>query len=189
MWCRLASNFYECVKSSSMYLDGPNSNWFSLSQSWTELEHWLNFATFKGPVRTHCGPPSSPTTHNQVGIWLRPLGNAANVACLTLLWQGSKWLSGISIWLVFRRSWGWIPALDPGGLAMWMLQFYGNTVKGIIGTHTKQAPHTLVTTTTLSIYKHPYKSRHPWKGTMCIHYRRKQKWIADLLIWLFKRSE
>ena len=124
MWCRLASNFYECVKSSSMYLDGPNSNWFSLSQSWTELEHWLNFATFKGPVGTHCGPPSSPTTHNQVGIQLRPLGNAAYVACLTLLWQGSKWLNGKSVWLVFRRSWVRIPALDPSGHAMRTLQKY-----------------------------------------------------------------
>ena len=39
-----------------------------------------------------------------VGIWLRPLGNAAYVACLPLLCQGSKWLNGKSFWLV------WIPA-------------------------------------------------------------------------------
>ena len=36
--------------------------------------------------------------------WLRPLGNA-HVACLLLLCQGFKWLSGNSVWLVFRRSW------------------------------------------------------------------------------------
>ena len=45
-----------------------------------------------------------------VGIWLRPLGNAAYVACLPLLCQGSKWLNGKSVWLVFRRSWVQIPA-------------------------------------------------------------------------------
>ena len=45
-----------------------------------------------------------------VGIWLRPLGNVAYVACLPLLCQGSKWLNGKSIWLVFRRYWVWIPA-------------------------------------------------------------------------------
>ena len=39
-----------------------------------------------------------------VGIQLRPLGNAAYVACLLLLCQGSEWLSGKSVWLVFRRS-------------------------------------------------------------------------------------
>ena len=27
-----------------------------------------------------------------------------------LLCQGFKWLNGESVWLVFRRSWGWIPA-------------------------------------------------------------------------------
>ena len=45
-----------------------------------------------------------------VGIRLMPLGNAAYVACLLLLCQGSKWLNGMSIWLVFRRSWVRIPA-------------------------------------------------------------------------------
>ena len=40
-----------------------------------------------------------------VGIWLRTLGNAAYVACLPLFCQGSKWLNGKSVWLVFRRSW------------------------------------------------------------------------------------
>ena len=45
-----------------------------------------------------------------VGIQLRPLGNAAYVAYLPLLYQGSKWLNGNSAWLVFRRSWVWIPA-------------------------------------------------------------------------------
>ena len=39
-----------------------------------------------------------------VGIRLKPLGNAAYVACLPLLCQGFKWLSGKSIWLVFRGS-------------------------------------------------------------------------------------
>ena len=42
----------------------PNSSWFSLSQSWTELEPWLNFANFKGPVMTP-SPLSSPSSHNQ----------------------------------------------------------------------------------------------------------------------------
>ena len=41
---------------------------------------------------------------SSVGIWLKLLGNAAYVACLPLLCQGFKWLSGKSIWLVFRRS-------------------------------------------------------------------------------------
>ena len=45
-----------------------------------------------------------------VGIWLRPLGYAAYVACLPLLHQGSMWLSGTSVCLVFRRSWVQIPA-------------------------------------------------------------------------------
>ena len=44
------------------------------------------------------------------GIRLRPLGNAAYVACLPLLCQGSKWLNGKSVWLVFGRSCVWIPA-------------------------------------------------------------------------------
>ena len=48
---------------------------------------------------------ASPSSHNQVGVRLRPLGNAACVACLLLLCQGSKWLNGKSVWLVFRRSW------------------------------------------------------------------------------------
>ena len=39
-----------------------------------------------------------------VRIWLSLLGNAAYVACLPLLWQGSKWLNGRSVWLVFRRK-------------------------------------------------------------------------------------
>ena len=47
---------------------------------------------------------------NQLGIWLRILGNAAYVACLPLLCQRSKWLNGKSVWLVFRVSWVWIPA-------------------------------------------------------------------------------
>ena len=46
----------------------------------------------------------------QVGIRLRPLANAAYVACLPLLYQGSKWCNCKSVWLVFRRSWVWIPA-------------------------------------------------------------------------------
>jgi len=32
-----------------------------------------------------------------VGIQLRPLGNAAYVACLPLLFQVSKWLNGKSV--------------------------------------------------------------------------------------------
>ena len=32
-----------------------------------------------------------------VGIWLRPLGNATCVACLLLLYQGSKWLNDKSV--------------------------------------------------------------------------------------------
>ena len=39
-----------------------------------------------------------------VEILLRPLGNAAYMACLPLLCQGSKWPNGKSIWLVFRKS-------------------------------------------------------------------------------------
>ena len=35
---------------------------------------------------------SSPSLERVVGIWLKPLGNAAYVACLPLLFQGSKWL-------------------------------------------------------------------------------------------------
>ena len=31
-----------------------------------------------------------------VGIWLRPLDNAAYVACLLLICQGSEWLNGRS---------------------------------------------------------------------------------------------
>ena len=38
---------------------------------------------------------------------LRPLGNAACVACLPLLCQGSKWFNGMSVWLGFRV---WIQA-------------------------------------------------------------------------------
>ena len=47
-----------------------------------------------------------------VVIQPRPLGDAAYmyVACLPLLCQGSKWLNGKSVWLVFRRSWVQIPA-------------------------------------------------------------------------------
>ena len=45
-----------------------------------------------------------------VGIRLRPLGNAAHVACLLLLCQGFEWLTGKSVWLAFRRSWVRIPA-------------------------------------------------------------------------------
>ena len=45
-----------------------------------------------------------------VGIRLRPLGNAAYVPGLPLLCHGSKRLNGKSIWLVFKRSWVWIPA-------------------------------------------------------------------------------
>ena len=41
---------------------------------------------------------------SSVRIRLKPVGHAAYVACLPLLCQGSKWLSGNSIWLVFRRS-------------------------------------------------------------------------------------
>ena len=44
------------------------------------------------------------------GIQLRPLGNAAYVACLLLFCQGFEWLNGKSVWLVFRRSWVQIPA-------------------------------------------------------------------------------
>ena len=40
-----------------------------------------------------------------VGIQLRPLGNAAYVACLPLLCHGSKWLNGKNIWLVSTRFW------------------------------------------------------------------------------------
>ena len=51
-----------------------------------------------------------------VGIWLRPPGNAAYVACLWLLYQGSKLLSSKSVWLVFTSSsqnqwWQSIPLL------------------------------------------------------------------------------
>ena len=47
---------------------------------------------------------------SSAGIWLKPLSNAAYVACLPLLCQGFKWLNKKSVWLVFRRSWAWIPA-------------------------------------------------------------------------------
>ena len=55
----------------------------------------------------------SPTLREweSVGIQLRPLGNAAYVACLPHLCQGSKWLNGKSVWLVFRKSWVRIPAV------------------------------------------------------------------------------
>ena len=42
---------------------------------------------------------------SSVRIWLRPLGNATYIVCLPLFCQGSKWLSGKNIWLLFRRSW------------------------------------------------------------------------------------
>ena len=41
-----------------------------------------------------------------------PSGIAAYVACFLLLCQGSKWLNGKCIWLVFRRSW-FESQLDP----------------------------------------------------------------------------
>ena len=37
------------------------------------------------------------STRSSVGIRLRPLDNAAYVACLLLLCQGSKWLNGKSV--------------------------------------------------------------------------------------------
>ena len=45
-----------------------------------------------------------------VGVWLRPPHNAAmcSLCAAPLLW--AQWLSGKSIWLVFRRSWVQIPA-------------------------------------------------------------------------------
>ena len=47
-----------------------------------------------------------------VGIKLEASILLAYIACLPLLCQGSKWLTGKSIWLVrlFRRSWVRIPA-------------------------------------------------------------------------------
>ena len=57
------------------------------SQSWTQLDSTGTLATLKAQSGHIVVLPSS---HNQVGIWPRPLGNAAYVACLTLLWQGSK---------------------------------------------------------------------------------------------------
>ena len=39
-------------------------------------------------------PVPSSSERELVGIWLRPLGNAAYVACLLLLCQGSKWPNG-----------------------------------------------------------------------------------------------
>ena len=52
----------------------------------------------------------SSVLYAKVAIRLRLLGNAFYVACLPLLCQRSAWLNGKSIWLVFRRSWFWIPA-------------------------------------------------------------------------------
>ena len=37
-------------------------------------------------------------------IRLRPLGNAPCVACLPFFCEGSKWLNGKRVWLVFRAS-------------------------------------------------------------------------------------
>ena len=53
------------------------------------------------------------------GIRLKPVGNAAYVACLQFSAQGSKWLSDKSVWLVFRRSWFWIPAGSWNSSCMW----------------------------------------------------------------------
>ena len=68
-----------------------------------------------------------------VGIRLKPpLGNAAYVACLPLLCQGSEWLNGKSIRLVFRRSWVRIQ-LDPEFFSMDLfLIFSTNKKKNII---------------------------------------------------------
>ena len=59
--------------------------------SWTQLEHWPTLKAQSGHIVV------LPSSHNQVEIWLRPLGNAAYVACLTLLCQGSEWLNGKSV--------------------------------------------------------------------------------------------
>ena len=40
-----------------------------------------------------------------VGIWL-----FMQLACVPFLCQGSKWLNGKSVWLLFKKSWVWIPA-------------------------------------------------------------------------------
>ena len=67
------------------------------------------------------------------GIRLRPLGNAAYVACPLLLCQGSEWLNRKSIWQVFRRSWVRIPdffldwLLSQQRTSMWRTLLHGNT--------------------------------------------------------------
>ena len=59
---------------------------------------------------------SSVQLWESVGVRLRPIGITAYVPCLLLLCQGSEWLNGKSVWLVFRRSWG----LNPS----WILDFF-----------------------------------------------------------------
>ena len=50
-----------------------------------------------GPLRVKKFSQVPALREKSVGIRLRPLGNAAYVACLPLLCQGSKWLNGKSV--------------------------------------------------------------------------------------------
>ena len=77
---------------------------------------WLWLLGLLGGLRVTTGPlevsrfsqgPAALREWELVRIGLTPLDY---VACLPLLCQGSKWLNGESIWLVFRRSWVRIPA-------------------------------------------------------------------------------
>ena len=62
---------------------------------------------FKG-CKVQPGFQFSPALRD--GIWMKRLCITAYIACLPLLYQEYKWLSGKSIWLVFRRSWVQITA-------------------------------------------------------------------------------
>ena len=85
---------------------GPLAEELNFKTSYIKTQSWL-ITTFRTePLRVaKFSQGSTLWEWESVGIRLRPLENAACVACLPLVCQGSKWLNGKSVWLVFRRSW------------------------------------------------------------------------------------
>ena len=82
------------------------------------LRSWLSLKGCKVQPKFQISPALKEW--QSVGIRLRPLDNAAYVACLPLLCQGSEWLNGKSVWLVFRRSRVQIPA----GLQIFSMELF-----------------------------------------------------------------
>ena len=89
---------------------------YSKKHQASEFHHltWIWLLGLLGGLCVTTGPLTGQSSSKRVRIiWNSaeaPIGNAAYVACLPLFCQGSERLNGKNVWLVFRRSWVWIPA-------------------------------------------------------------------------------